>query len=646
MRYFTLFVCILAACLSLLFVYRTTITEKIIADRLQAIGCENIQVIVTGLNGHSLSITSLYATFPDNSPLQRIQLHNLALLYNLRQILDGTVAKLEIDTLQVTLNKQKKRQAGKPASPKDIRPYLPEAISIRNLILSGPEIEGDLSLQVHLQNSSDNPLDIELGITGRNILLPGWKVSTLTGKLFLETDNGSIISLQENSHIEIDGLQGRAASLQKAHLLLSGKLTSTPDNGWLAGPASVVANTKGLQLRDLLIQPSSLSLQLEEQISLTSPLQFHSSVAASKLVLQWQDKTIALKDIQIDFEAKDDTLQLSALISHALVPGQIEASASHDLAENMGEVHFTTPLPFTLGKEEAHSNQLVTGLELPFLLNNGLIDCNGSMQWQDNKTLLVNAGFTLHDGAGEYKNIRFSDLHIQQNLQLFPEICTVQPGTVLLGEIYNGFTVNTIEIHNQIVQTTDTQHPTLLIDLVQAELLGGTVNSKDIRIDPVQQDLDILVNLNGIALDKVVNLNKMKGLSVTGIVDGTIRVQRKDRKFSIPEGELHSRKPGGTISYLPPGGTASLSQFPAYAMKALQEFNYDTLSLTPKYDPDGMLRIAIHTEGHSPPLNTTRPVHLNLTTEQNLLSLLQSLRYSKSLTDDLEKRLQTRQLKK
>jgi hypothetical protein len=154
------------------------------------------------------------------------------------------------------------------------------------------------------------------------------------------------------------------------------------------------------------------------------------------------------------------------------------------------------------------------------------------------------------------------------------------------------------------------------------------------------------VELQGISLEEVINLNKLNGLSVTGIIDGNIRIQRKNQQITIPDGELHSRQPGGTISYLPPGGTATLSRLPAYAMKALQEFNFDTLIVTPRYESDGMLNIAIHTEGHSPPLNTTRPVHLNLTTEQNLLSLLQSLRYSKTLTDDLEHQLQTRQPKK
>jgi Dicarboxylate transport len=639
MRYFTLLVCFLTACLAFLFVYRTTITEKIITDRLQAVGAKDIQVKVNGFNSHTLSIASLSATFPNNSPLQSAQLHDLTLHYDLSELLDGTVAELDIDAVHIRLNKQKRKTANN-ASDKDIRSYLPQKISVHNLLVPVPEINGDLTLQFSVLNNRGKPLDIELGITAKEISQPGWELAALRGKFFLQTD-GTIISLQKNSHIEIHDLQGAAASLQEVHFQLSGILTKSPDKGWLTGPATIIATPKGLQLQELLIQPSSLSLHIAEQASLSPALQFHSFLDTSDLLFQWKDKSIALQDIQIDFEADKHTLQLSALFAHPLVPGQVEVRASHNLIQNTGEAHLTTPFPFTLSK----SSQLVTGLQLPFLLSNGLMNCNGYIQWEAGKPLLANAGFEINDAAGEYKDITFSGLHIQQDVQLFPEIYTVQPGTVFLNEMHNGLTVSNIELHNQIIHHADATLPTLLIDSVQAEILGGKVSSKDIIFDPVQQDLELLVQLHGIALDKVINLNKLKGLSVTGIVDGNILIQRKNQQFSIPDGELHSREPGGTIRYLPPGGTAGLSQLPAYAMKALQEFNYDTLVVTPRYESDGMLTVAIHTEGHSPPLNTTRPVHLNLNTEQNLLSLLQSLRYSKNLTDDLEQNIQTQQLK-
>ncbi len=644
MRYFTLLVCFLAACFSLLFVYRTTITERIIESRLQAIGSTGIQVTVSGLNNHELRIASLQGRFPQNSPVKSFQLYDLSLHYDLSELLQGKVATLKIDTLQINLGKQEGPSPSPPA-PKDIRQYLPGKISIRHLSLSLPEIDGKLMLQTVVHNTIGKPLDIEIGITGKNISPSGWEIASLTGKLFLQTDNGTVISLQENTHIEIEGLRGASAYLQQAHFQVSGELTRSPDKGWLAGPAAIRGETRGLELQGMLVQPSSLLLQIEEQITLSPLLLHHSSLESSDLRLQWQGKSLALKNIHMDVKTVRKGLQLSVLFSHALVPGQIEGHVSHNFIKNRGKAHFAMPFPFNLNGEETNSDQLVNGLKLPFLLHNGLLNCNVNMQWENNTLLFVKSGFEVMHGAGKYKNFTFSGLRIEQELQLVPEIRTMHPGTVFLSELYNGFTVTNIEIHNQIIAATDTP-PTLLIDTIEAEILGGKVSSKDIRLDSTSKDFDILVQLQGVALEEVINLNKLQGLTVTGIVDGSIRIQLNNKQLSIPDGELHSRQPGGTISYLPPGGTAALSKLPATAMKALQEFNYNTLIVTPRYEADGMLNIAIHTEGHSPPLNTTRPVHLNLNTEQNLLSLLQSLRYSKNLTDGLEKRLQTRQPKK
>ncbi|MCF8056481.1 MAG: YdbH domain-containing protein [Desulfocapsa sp.] len=645
MRYLTIFVCFLTIGLSLLFVNRLRISEKIIADRLQTIGGTDIQVTVSALNNHELLITSLRSSFSKDAQFQSIQLHDFALVYDLRDLIKGKVAKLDIDVLQLKLNKKKKKGTNSPSFPKDIRSYLPKKISVHNLIISTPEIDGDLTLQLFIQNSRGQPLDIELDINGKNLSLPGWNLAALTGKLFLQTENGTTITLQKDSYIEVKDVQGVTTQLQEAVFLLSGKLTKTRDKGWLAWPATMTVETEGLQLQDLLVQPSSLSLQLKEQLYFSPPVQFHSAIDTSSLLLEWKNKSVPLKDIQIDFVADKHRLQLAILFSHALVPGQIEGSLSHNLLQNKTKALFTMPHPFDLSGEDVNSDQLVKGLPLPFLLTNGLVNCTGTVQWENNKALFINSDFELQNGAGVYKNFTFNGLHIQQGLQLYPAIHTIQPGTVFISELDNGLTVNNIEIHNQIIHTGNDTLPTLLIDSVEAEILGGKVNSKEIRIDPLLQELDLLVQLHGIALDEVINLNKLNGLSVTGIMDGSIRLQMKNGQFSIPEGELHSRQPGGVISYHPPEGSKELPQLPAYAMKALREFNYDILTATPRYKSDGTLNIAIHTEGNSPPLNTTRPVHLNLTTEQNILSLLQSLRYSKRLTDDLEQRLRTRRFK-
>jgi hypothetical protein len=60
------------------------------------------------------------------------------------------------------------------------------------------------------------------------------------------------------------------------------------------------------------------------------------------------------------------------------------------------------------------------------------------------------------------------------------------------------------------------------------------------------------------------------------------------------------------------------------------------------YLPDGLLTIALQLQGKNPKLEGGRPVHLNITTEQNLLSLLKSLQYSQSLSSELDRKIRNR----
>ena len=76
-----------------------------------------------------------------------------------------------------------------------------------------------------------------------------------------------------------------------------------------------------------------------------------------------------------------------------------------------------------------------------------------------------------------------------------------------------------------------------------------------------------------------------------------------------------------------------------YALKAVEDFRYNSLKTTARYAPDGQLDLDISLEGTSPKLAADRPVHLNIHAEQNLPALMQSLRFSKGLTEELDKRV-------
>jgi hypothetical protein len=77
-----------------------------------------------------------------------------------------------------------------------------------------------------------------------------------------------------------------------------------------------------------------------------------------------------------------------------------------------------------------------------------------------------------------------------------------------------------------------------------------------------------------------------------------------------------------------------------FVFRILRELNYNSLQASADYLPQGDLLLGIELKGMSPYVDEKRPVHFNLNLEQNLLKLLQSLRYIEGLNEELDKNVQ------
>ena len=134
----------------------------------------------------------------------------------------------------------------------------------------------------------------------------------------------------------------------------------------------------------------------------------------------------------------------------------------------------------------------------------------------------------------------------------------------------------------------------------------------------------------------------MEGLDVSGRINGNIPVRHDRSGFSVADGSLANAGAGGVIHYQPSSEALKSSPYSEYVLQALEDYRYHNLVASISYKPDGTLLAGLQLQGKSPKLETSRPVHLNLQAEQNLLSLLKSLQYSQGLTSELNRRVQER----
>jgi hypothetical protein len=158
------------------------------------------------------------------------------------------------------------------------------------------------------------------------------------------------------------------------------------------------------------------------------------------------------------------------------------------------------------------------------------------------------------------------------------------------------------------------------------------LNDPQASFDLVVQDLDIA---------RVVETQNMEGLSAQGRVEGFLPVRLSAGGIRIEDGRLDDQD-GGVVRYAVSEEQAAALASPLtdVVIRALRDFHYNVLNARANYHPDGTLQLQLQMEGNSPSLESDRPVHLNINSEQNVLSLLRSLDYAAGLNQTLDKRIQ------
>jgi hypothetical protein len=364
------------------------------------------------------------------------------------------------------------------------------------------------------------------------------------------------------------------------------------------------------------------------------------SLTCQQLGITIPDNALTLLDISSELTADEDGIKGTAAFSPNPLSGTLSSHFSHNLKSGAGRAALKTSRPLTFS-EITPLSSLAMSWPLPADLNGGTLQLQGSLQWQQHQPLRVFLQTELSAGRGGYKNTLFSGLTTRQNLQLLPILQSIEPGFISITEVDTGLVINNIATSIQLLPSSHGRIPRIELKDISASLFGGTVTDEYLLVDPQRIEVKNTILLHNIDLSELTTTQSIKGLEISGKIDGTLPYSFDDSGLRISEGKLQNTRNGGIIRYTLPEGTGpGDSPLTDYALKALEEFHYDHLSASVQYSPSGELRVGLHLEGKSPKLETSRPVHLNINTEQNVLSLLQSLRYSKTLTDEIDKNLQ------
>lgn len=175
-----------------------------------------------------------------------------------------------------------------------------------------------------------------------------------------------------------------------------------------------------------------------------------------------------------------------------------------------------------------------------------------------------------------------------------------------------------------------------------AAVLGGEVHLPRGDFDLATGSGYLPLAVTGLQLSAVLGLMQDPALDGTGILDGSLPLRLTAMQPALEQGWLAARPPGGVLSYVAAANVLASVEQPALrlTMRAIRDLRYQRLETRVDYKDDGTLALAVNLLGSNPEIEGGRPIQLNLNVTQNLLQLLQSLRLSGNIEQQLQRRLQ------
>ncbi len=283
----------------------------------------------------------------------------------------------------------------------------------------------------------------------------------------------------------------------------------------------------------------------------------------------------------------------------------------------------------------------------PFEIVSGTMSVQGQYRWWQNSRGLERdhliVDLDVIAAGGHYEGILFSGLNYRDSIEILPTLKSSEFSTLSVEHIDIAVPVTGASARIRFSPSSIGDLPVLEIDRLNLALLDGTIFTNIFEVDLNTDRQSLLLNVEGLDLAQIVAMQQLEGLAATGLLDGTVPVTVSPRGIRITDGKINARKPGGQIQYIPSSETAQTgNSVPGseLVLNILENLYYDSLLVDVDYEEDGQLTMELAIQGISPQVDANRPIHFNLTLEQNLLTLLKGLRYAQGISDDIDHNVQ------
>lgn len=418
-----------------------------------------------------------------------------------------------------------------------------------------------------------------------------------------------------------------------------------------AGPAIVAIRAPALRVMGRPVRMAQGTLRVPQAETTGTSWHAQGTLTVDGVALDLAPWGVPTTDWKVRFVANQAGIKADLRVDAPAREGLITAKLEQLLGSAKGMLHGTIG-PIDFDGTERRLSKILMGLPLSADMTDGHLTATVDASWSGGLGDLA-PGFQVVSGtakvvadklSGHYRDYSVKGFSATMALRAdgLDSIATVQPVPVTVASLQTGVEVTNLSTMLQVKWRLPNGLPVIDVKDFQCEVFGGTVTSPGLLVDLAKPLYQSTFSLRSLDLAKILNVEEQKGLQGTGTLNGTLPITMTSDGLTIEDGVFDAQPPGGVIRYaLTPESTKMISESDSHlhlVAQALNNFHYTFLRVGVEYAETGTLDLSARLEGRNPDLKKSPPIHFNLTVQEHIPTLLNSLRLTQDIQDTIQKK--------
>lgn len=418
-----------------------------------------------------------------------------------------------------------------------------------------------------------------------------------------------------------------------------------------AGPATVAIRAPALRVMGRHVRMAQGTLRVQQAETTGTSWNAQGTLAMDGVALDLAPWGVPATDWTVRFVANQAGIKADLRVDAPAREGLITAKLEQPLSPAKGVLHGTIG-PIGFDAAEQRLSKILTGLPLSTDITDGQLTATIDASWSGGPGDSAQ-GFQVASGtakivadklSGHYRDYSVKGFSATMALRAdgFESIATVQPVPVTIASLQTGVEVTNLSTLLHVKWRLPNGLPVIDVKDFQCDVFGGAVTSPGLLVDLAKPPYQSTFSLRSLDLAKILSLEQQKGLQGTGTLNGTLPITITSDGLTIEDGVFEAQPPGGVIRYAStPESSKMISESDSHlhlVAQALNNFHYTLLRVGVEYAETGILDLSARLEGRNPDLKKSPPIHFNLTVQEHVPTLLNSLRLTQDIQDTVQKK--------